>query len=96
MADEVVEKLKEAAHERWGDSWTVRQMHFSDGTTSAHAFRTHGRAEEGEVEKERLFVGADGEIYRDRIVVETEMVVDVIERDEAPEDIAGEIRHDDS
>lgn len=91
-----VEKLKDAARERWRDSWTVRQLHFADGTTSAHAFRTLGHAEAGKNVKERLFVGADDEIYSDCIVVDTETVIDVAERDEPPEHIKGEIRHDDS
>lgn len=69
-----IEQLREAARDRWGDAWTIRQLHFADGSTSAHAFRSRGRTEDGHLEKERLFVGEDGRVYADRVVEASETV----------------------
>lgn len=69
-----IERLREAARDRWGDSWTIRQLHFADGSTSEHAFRSRGRTEDGHLEKERLFVGEDGQVFADRIVEACETV----------------------
>lgn len=46
MADEL-ETLKAEARERWGDDWTIEQLHFADWSTSAHAFHTIGHFNEG-------------------------------------------------
>ena len=55
-----------------------------------------GKTDEGLLEKERLFVGLDGEVYHDHVLVDKETIVDILESDEAPEEIRGEIIYDDS
>jgi len=80
--DAVRAKLEAGARERWGDEWTVETQHFADGTEQSYAYHQRGHADEGIVERERLFPGADGELYHDHIVIDTESVVEVIERDE--------------
>lgn len=93
---DVIEQLERAARKRWGEAWSIHQLHFSDGTTQEYAYRNHGKTDEGLLEKERLFVGLDGEIYHDHVLVDKETIVDVLESDEAPEEIRGEIVHGDS
>lgn len=72
MAD--LDQLEAAARERWGERWTIEVRHFADGSTSAHAFRSRGRTDAGHLEKERLFIGDDGEIRADRVVEARETV----------------------
>lgn len=90
----VLETLKAAARDRWGEKWTIRQDHYADGTSRAYAFRVRGSTEEGYGIQGRLFVGADGQVYHDRVTLDYEQVVDVLEEDNAPEEIRGEIIDD--
>jgi len=83
--DAVRAQLEADARERWGDEWTIETQRFADGTEQSYAYHQRGHAEEDVVERERLFPGADGEVYHDHIVVETESVVEVVDRDEPPE-----------
>lgn len=61
--EETLERLEAAASECWGDKWTIRVTHFSDGTTQAYAFRSRGIVDDDRDEKtfeeERLY--NDGE-----------------------------------
>lgn len=89
--DDTINQLKDAAHDRWGDGWTIRQLHFADGSASAHAFRTRGKNEEGHLRRERLFVGADGEVYQDRVLIDDAAIVEVLERDFAEDEVRSEV-----
>lgn len=91
-----LEMLEDAARERWGDQWSIEQLHFADGTTSQHAYRLGGLNDAGHLRKERLFVGADGEVYYDHVLLDKAEIVEVIEQDEAPAEIQSEIVYNDS
>ncbi len=82
----VVAALEAEARERWGDDWTIETQRFADGTEQSYAYHQVGHAEEGVIERERLFPGSDGEAYHDHIVVETEDVIEIVERDEQIEE----------
>lgn len=82
------ERLEAAARDRWGDGWTIQQLHFADGSSQSFAYRISGQREKSNrVEKDRLFIGADGGVYHDRVVVDQEQVVEVLDRDEPPKDV---------
>lgn len=89
-ADPDRQRLEEAARERWGEEWAIQQRHWSDGTTSAHAFHLEPTDDPDVVLRDRLFVGADGDVYHERIRVRREETLDVLERDEPPEEATSE------
>ena len=88
---DTINQLKEVARNHWNDGWTIRQLHFADGSSSAHAFRTRGKNEEGLLRRERLFVGADGEVYQDRVLINDAEIVEVLERDFAEDEVRSEV-----
>ncbi|WP_435552741.1 hypothetical protein [Natrinema sp. CGMCC1.2065] len=78
---ETLERLESAARERWGDEWSIRATHFSDGTTQAHAFRSLGVVDDREektLEEERLYTDGDETVIQ-RVHVQREKLVDVLE-----------------
>lgn len=85
-----LEALEAAARERWGEAWTIDQRHWADGTTSTHAFHLEPTEDPDVVVRDRLFVGADGDVYHDRKRVRREETLDVLERDEPPEGATSE------
>lgn len=56
-----VDRLEEAARERWEDGWTIQTLRFADGTSRSFAYHTVGRADDGRIERERLRIGVDGD-----------------------------------
>lgn len=90
MSNERLERTKEVAREQWGDAWTVRALHFADGSVRPVAFRSLGvdreatEASEGTVvERERLWVGEDGEeAVIERVLVRQREVLDVLDERE--------------
>ncbi|WP_395166378.1 hypothetical protein [Natrinema pallidum] len=88
--EETLERLEAAARDRWGDEWTIRAKHFSDGTTQAHAFRSRGVADDDDRDgktlvEERLYASADRTVYR-RVHVQREDVVEILEERELTRD----------
>ena len=65
-----VERLKAEASERWGDRWVVKTSHFADGDTRAHAIRSHGRNDDGNLVKDHLFILDTGEIAVERVTLQ--------------------------
>jgi len=74
-----IAQLETAAQERWGNTWTIQTLRFADGDTQSFAFRSRGRTEDGYLEQERLFLGADSELYYDRVLLDPEEVVETME-----------------
>ncbi|RQG93715.1 hypothetical protein [Natrarchaeobius oligotrophus] len=83
-----LERLKQLARERWGDEWAIEQRHWADGTTTEHAYHVEPSDEPDVRIRERLFIGADGEPYHDKVRVRHEQILEVIERDDPPDEIA--------
>lgn len=75
-------RLEAAAHERWGEGWTIDIKVWSDGTIQAVALRSLGEVRRDEpeqyVKRERLRVTDEG-VECDRVVVRDREVVDVLE-----------------
>lgn len=66
-----VERLREAARERWGDQWTIEQRIWSDGDSRAYAFRSHGRVtDDGPIRRERMMIAPDDEVIVEEVLVE--------------------------
>ena len=75
---EAVDQLIEAAAEYWGDDgWAIRLTLWTDGDRDAHAYKSHGRNEEGQRVEERLYVTADGVCGERRVY--DEQVVDCVQ-----------------
>lgn len=89
--DDELEALQAAARQRWGEEWAIEQRHWADGTSDAHAYHIEPTDDADVYFRDRLFVGDDGEVYHDRIRLRREEVLEVVERDEPPEDIASEL-----
>lgn len=85
-----LEALESAARERWGMEWAIEQRHWADGTTSAHAYHIEPTEDPDVAVRDRLFLGADGDVYHVREQVRREEVIDVLERDEPPEEATSE------
>ncbi|WP_226040828.1 hypothetical protein [Natrinema sp. DC36] len=83
--EEALERLEAAARGRWGDEWSIRATHFSDGTTQAYAYRSRGVVDddrdEKTLEQERLYSDGDRTVFR-RVHLHTEDIVDVLEERE--------------
>ena len=63
-----VERLKAAARERWGERWTVRELHFADGDTHACAYQSQGLDDDGNQILLRMSFVDDGSIVVSRVV----------------------------
>lgn len=68
--DVKVERLKAEASERWGERWVVKTSHFADGDTRAHAIRSRGRNEDGNLVQDHLFILENGETAVERVTLE--------------------------
>lgn len=92
--DSTYNTLEAEARDRWGERWTIQQLHYVDGTTRAHAFRFHGKTEDDLCEEERLFLGTDGNFYVRHVLVAPESIAEVLHEDNASEETLGEIVHE--
>lgn len=86
-----VEVLEAAARERWDDQWAIEQRHWADGTTTEHAYHIEPTDDPDAWIRGRLFVGADGDVYHDRLRERKAAVLEVLERDEPPEEASSEL-----
>jgi hypothetical protein len=78
--DAKVERLEAEATERWGDQWVIETLRFADGDTRAHATRSRGRNEDGNIVEDRLFVSETGETAVERVTMErNELTSETIE-----------------
>lgn len=69
--DEEIETLKAEASARWGDKWTLRVQHFSDGDSNAFAFHSRGRDEDGHLVHDQLFILDSSEVVVERTTMES-------------------------
>jgi len=85
-----LERLRDAARERWDDKWTIDARHYADGTVQAHAYHSRRRLDADEhdfdedadvFEREHLWVGPDGErvVQREHVCGEDRKTVEVLE-----------------
>jgi hypothetical protein len=65
-----VEQLKAEATERWGERWVIETLRFADGDTKAHATRSRGRNDDGNIVEDRLFVNENGDTAVERVTIE--------------------------
>lgn len=80
---ETLDRLEQAARERWGETWSISATHFADGTTQAYAFRSYGRVDGSAdlIERERLWVDDERAVLQ-RVYVRDKEVVELLdERD---------------
>jgi len=85
-----LERLREAARDRWDDEWTIDARHYADGTIQAWADHHRGRVDAADhdfdedadvVVRERLWVGPDGKrvVQREHVRREDRKTVEVLE-----------------
>ncbi len=85
-----LERLRDAARDRWDDKWTVDARHYADGTIQAWADHRRGRVDAADhdfddgadvVVRERLWVGPNGErvVQREHVRREDRKTVEVLE-----------------
>lgn len=87
MADKK-ERLRTAATDLWGDSWTIRELEYADGSTDLMAYHSQGLVDHGGervLERERLLFDTDGDLVRDRVRLTKQQQVDHELLDTAPE-----------
>lgn len=80
------DRLKEAARELWGDTWTLRTLEFADGSTDHVVYRSRGLVEGSDgklLERDRLVLDDTDEIVhtRERVEKETRRNSELISRD---------------
>ncbi|WP_256391488.1 hypothetical protein [Natronoarchaeum rubrum] len=85
-----LERLREAARDRWDDKWTIDARHYADGTVQAWAYHSRRRLDVNEhdfgddanvFEQEGLWIGPDGErvVQREHIRGEDRETIEVLE-----------------
>lgn len=76
-----IDKLREAASERWDDRWTIETREWADGSTQSIAFHSHGRVEDGDLlEREVMqYDGDDLVVWRERIPPQEPVVTELVD-----------------
>lgn len=69
--------LEAAARDRWDEQWGICILQFADGSTNLYAFHSHGRTDDGHLERERLIpVEGEDEPMIVREIYESEQEID--------------------